>query len=74
MSKIKNGFSNVKVTLLDTGNPRPFEMFWNWYRETWYSLRDQEFDTNNPKHIEAAKEVLDGKALPVPQEALNFQV
>jgi hypothetical protein len=74
MSKIKNGFSNIKVTLLDTGNPRPFEMFWNWYRETWYSLRDQEFDASNPKHIEAAKEVLDGKALPVPQEALNFQV
>lgn len=74
MSKIKNGFSGIKVTLLDSGNPRPFEMFWNWYRETWYSLRGQEFDPNDPKHMEAAKEVLEGKALPVPQEALNFQV
>lgn len=74
MSNVKNGFGDIKVTLLDSGCQRPFEMFWNWYRETWYSLRDQEFDPNNPKHIEAAKEVVDGKALPVPQEALNFQV
>ena len=74
MSNIRNGFSGIKVTLLDSGNPKPFEMFWNWYRETWYSLRDQEFDPSNPKHVEAAKEVVDGKALPVPQEALNFQV
>lgn len=74
MSTIKNGFGGIKVTLLDAGNPKPFEMFWNWYRETWYSLRTQEFDPSNPKHIEAAKEVVDGKALPVPQEALNFQI
>jgi len=70
----KNGFQHIKVTLLDSGNPQPFKMFWEWYRETWYSLRNQEFDPNNSKHIEAAKEVVDGKALPVPQEALNFQI
>ena len=74
MSTIKNGFGGIKVTLLDAGSPKPFEMFWNWYRETWYTLRNQEFDPNNPKHIEAAKEVVDGKALPVPQEALGFQI
>lgn len=70
----RNGFRHIKVTLLDSGNPTPFKMFWDWYKETWYSLRDQEFDPNNPKHIEAAKEVIAGTALPVPQEALNFQV
>ena len=69
-----NGFQHIKVTLLDAGNPHPFKMFWEWYRETWYSLRNQEFDASNPKHIESAKEVVDGKALPVPQEALNFQI
>jgi len=69
-----NGFNQIKVTLLDSGLERPFETFWNWYRETWYSLRDQEYDHTNPKHVEAAKEVLDGKALPVPQEVLNFQI
>ena len=54
MSNIKNGFRGIKVTLLDSGNTHPFEMFWNWYRETWYTLRDQEFNPYNPKHIEAA--------------------
>lgn len=73
-TKIRNGFKHIKVTLLDSGNPQPFEMFWNWYRETWYSLRGQAFDPTNPEHIKAAKEVVDGKALPVPQEALNFQI
>lgn len=74
MSTITNGFKNISVTLLDPGTERPFQMFWNWYRETWYSLREQEFDHTNPDHIKAAKEVLEAKALPVPQEALNFQV
>ena len=71
---ISNGFGNIKVTLLDSGNTNPFEMFWNWYRETWYTLRNQEWNPNDHKHVEAAKEVVDGKALPVPQEALNFQI
>lgn len=74
MKKVLNGFGDIKVTLLDAGEQRPFQMFWNWYRETWYSLRNQEFDHANPEHIKAAKEVLEGKALPVPQEALNFQI
>jgi hypothetical protein len=74
MSKIRNGFGCIKVTLLDAGNPRPFEMFWNWYKETWYSLRDQSYDHTNPFHVIAAKEVVEAKALPTPQEALMFQV
>lgn len=74
MTNVQNGFGNIKVTLLDSGNPRPFEMFWNWYRETWYSIRNEEYDHKNPNHVKAAKEVLEAKALPVPQEALNFQI
>lgn len=74
MTNAQNGFGNIKVTLLDSGNPRPFEMFWNWYRETWYSIRNEEYDHKNPNHVKAAKEVLEAKALPVPQEALNFQI
>ena len=74
MTKVKNGFGGIKVTLLDAGNPRPFEMFWNWFRETWYSIRNEEYDHRNPEHVKAAKEVVDAKALPVPQEALNFQI
>lgn len=69
-----NGFRGIKVTLLDSGAQRPFEMFWNWYRETWYTLRNQQFDHTNQAHIKAAKEVVEGKALPTPQEALNFQI
>jgi len=69
-----SGFGNIRVKLLDSGDPTPFRTFWNWYRETWYSLRNQEFDYTNPKHLEACNEVLAGTALPVPQEAINFQV
>jgi len=69
-----NGFKDLKVTLLDSGEEHPFRMFWNWYRETWYSLRDQEFDHTNPKHMEAVIDVVAGRALPIPQEALNFQI
>lgn len=71
---VVNGFSDIKVTLLDHGVENPFAMFWNWYRETWYSLRNQEYDPSNQKHVEAAKEVVAGTALPVPLEALNFQI
>ena len=74
MSNVQNGFGNIKVTLLDAGNSQPFEMFWNWYRETWYSIRNEAYDHRNPSHVKAAKEVLEAKALPVPQEALNFQI
>jgi hypothetical protein len=72
--RARNGFRHIKVSLLDAGNPQPFKMFWDWYKETWYSLRNEEFDPNNPKHISAAKEVIAGTALPVPQEALSFQI
>lgn len=69
-----NGFKDLKVTLLDSGEKQPFRMFWNWYRETWYSLRDQEFDHTNPKHLSAAIDVVAARALPIPQEALQFQI
>jgi len=69
-----NGFKDIKVTLLDSGEKQPFRMFWNWYRETWYSLRDQEFDHTNPKHLSAAIDVVAARALPIPQEALQFQI
>lgn len=72
--KITNGFNSLKVQFLDSGNPEPFKMFWNWYRETWYSLRNEEYDYTNPKHIKAVKEVIENKAIPTPQEALNFQI
>ena len=72
--KANNGFGHIKVSLLDSGNPMPFKMFWEWFRETWYSIRNDEYDPNNPEHIKAATDVVFARALPVPQEALSFQV
>jgi hypothetical protein len=69
-----NGFQHIGVSLLDSGNTMPFKMFWEWFRETWYSLRNQEYDPQNPEHVQAALDVVAGRALPVPQEALNFQI
>lgn len=69
-----NGFQHINVTLLEQGNPMPFKMFWEWFRETWYSLRNDEYDPDNPEHVQAAMDVIAARALPVPQEALQFQV
>lgn len=69
-----NGYQNIKVDLLDAGPENPFQIFYTWYRETWYSLRNEQYDYINPEHWKACVDVLEGRALPIPQEALNFQI
>lgn len=71
--QIRDGWRHIKVTLLDPGPMRPFEIFWNWYRETWYSLRNVPY-TGTAEQIAACLEVMAGTALPTPQEAICFQV
>lgn len=71
--EIRDGFRHIKVTLLDPGPLYPFKIFWQWYRETWYSLRHSDY-VGSPTQRAACMEVLAGTALPTPQEAVCFQI
>lgn len=68
-----NGFEDITVEILESPE-RPFGTFWNWFRQTWISLQDIEFDPGNPIHIKSCIDVAERRALPTPMEALQFQV
>lgn len=67
------GFGGLSVNLISF-HQHPFKTFWDWYKQTWYSLRDVEFDENNTEHIKACYDVLNKKALPVPMELLTLEI
>lgn len=73
-SNCSNGYEDLVVELVHVSHERPFEMFWNWFKRTWYSLHDEEFDCDNPEHIRAAEDVASRRALPTPMEVLSFEV
>lgn len=69
-----NGFEDLTVDLIRVSHEEPFEMFWDWFKETWLGLQDQPFDRHNPEHIKAAIDVVNRRALPTPMEVLSFEV
>lgn len=69
-----NGFENLGVELVRVSHQNPFEMFWDWYKETWLSLHDVEYNPNNDEHVAACVAVTNRQALPTPMEVLNFEV
>ncbi len=71
-SNCVNGFGHIKVELLASPDV-PFRTFWNWFRQTWISLHNEEYDPANPEHIKACQDVANRRALPTPMEATNFQ-
>jgi hypothetical protein len=69
---IRNGFQHITVELLDS--PRqPFITFWTWFRQTWISLQNEEYDPSNKEHVKACMDVMNRKALPTPMEATVMQ-
>lgn len=68
-----HGFEDISVEILESPE-KPFETFWNWYRQTWISLQDTPFDPDNQAHIKACVDVTERRALPTPMEALQFQI
>ena len=69
---IQNGFQHITVELLDS--PRqPFNTFWTWFRQTWISLQNEEYDPTNKQHVQACNDVMNRKALPTPMEATVMQ-
>lgn len=67
------GFGGLSVKLIDF-HKHPFKTFFDWYKQTWYSLRDTEFDAKNPDHIKACYAVLNKKAIPIPLELLTLEI
>lgn len=72
MTNCTNGFGHIQVELLNSPDV-PFRTFWNWFRQTWISLHDEEYDHTNPAHIKACHDVANRRALPTPMEATTFQ-
>jgi hypothetical protein len=72
MTNCSNGFMHIGAELLDSPDV-PFRTFWNWFRQTWISLHEEEYDHTNPEHIKACQDVANRRALPTPMEATNFQ-
>jgi len=69
---VHNGFQHITVELLDS--PRqPFITFWTWFRQTWISLQDEEYDPTNKEHVQACMDVMNRRALPTPMEATVMQ-
>lgn len=69
-----NGFEDLNVELVRVSHENPFEMFWDWYKETWLDLHDKPYDHNDPTHVAACVDVLNRRALPTPMEVLSFEV
>jgi len=71
----KNSFlDSVGVEIVRTTHDRPFEMFWDWFKQTWITLQDEKYDHTNPEHWQACLDVLSRNALPTPMEVLNFEI
>lgn len=67
-----SGYSNLRVELCKL-EPEPYRLIWRWFRETWESLHGQEYDSLNPEHVTAVKDVCEGRALPTPLEQLSVE-
>jgi len=65
---------SVGVEIVGVSHEKPFEMFWNWFKQTWITLQDVPFNPENPEHIQACIDVINRHALPTPMEVLNFEI
>lgn len=66
------GYDSLKVTLTKL-EPKPFELMWRWYKQTWYHLLDKDYDANDPECQQAVQDVLANLAIPVPKEQLSVE-
>lgn len=69
-----NGFEDVEVELVRVSHSYPFQMFWDWFKETWVTLHGMKFDPSRREHMHACIDVLNRHALPTPMEVLAFEV
>lgn len=67
-----NGFENLKVSL-ECISENPYKIFWNWYKTTWISLQQKDYDEKDSEILKACNDVLNNRALPTPQEMIQLQ-
>lgn len=67
-----HGYDKLKVTLIQK-TEQPFALIWRSFRQTWISLQNKEYDTNDIECKQAVADVLAGLALPLPLEALQLE-
>lgn len=70
--KYFNGFENLNVEIIKISD-NPFKTFWDWYKMTWISLQNKEYNENDEEIKNACFDILNNKALPVPQEMIQIQ-
>lgn len=73
-SHCSNGYEDLKVEICEVTHEKPFKLFWDWFRQTWISLQDKEYDHNDHECVTAAIDVLNRRALPTPMEVLTFDI
>jgi hypothetical protein len=74
-AQYKSSFlDSLDVEIVRTTHDRPFEMFWDWFKQTWITLQDVKYDHTDPEHWQACLDVLSRNALPTPMEVLNFEI
>jgi thymidylate synthase ThyX len=69
-----NGYEDLKVEICHVTHDNPFKLFWDWFRQTWLSLQDKEYDHTDKECLTAAIDVLNRRALPTPMEVLTFDI
>lgn len=75
MKNISNGYEDIKVSVIDY-NTSIAKHAWDCYKMTWPSLQNVEYDSNNPKVIDAVTNIIKFRALPMPREQaiLTFKI
>jgi len=66
------GFKDVEVELMDL-TVNPFKTFWDWYKVTWNDTSEAPFELDDPVVEKACDDVLNGRALATPMEAVKIQ-
>lgn len=61
------GYEDIRVSVVDY-DKNIAEHAWNCYRMTWRELQNVEYDPTDKRVIEAIKNIIDFKALPMPRE------
>lgn len=68
------GYCNLNVDVVHVTHDSPYEMFWDWFKQTWIELQDVAYDPADSRCIDAARAVVNRQALPTPMEVLAFDV
>lgn len=67
LNNVSNGYADISVEVVDFAKDIG-KHIWDCYKMTWRDLQNVKYDPTNPEIIEAIKNVIGFKALPMPRE------